>query len=72
MALTFDTDIIANAGKTVKLNKISAPTSSGGSAYGTGTSGQVLKSNGTTIYWASDDNTTYSAISNSDIDALFT
>ncbi len=40
----------------VKTNIIQAPTSSGGSTYGTGSSGQVLKSNGSTIYWANDSN----------------
>jgi len=43
---------------TLKLSTINAPTSSGGTTYGPGTSGQVLKSNGTTMYWASDSNTT--------------
>ena len=33
-----------------KLNKVNAPTTSGGSSYGVGSSGQVLKSNGSTIY----------------------
>lgn len=39
----------------LKTNKIYAPTSSNGSTYGYGSSGQVLKSNGTTVYWASDN-----------------
>jgi hypothetical protein len=43
-------------GGELKFNKISAPTASGGTTYGNGTSGQVLKSNGTTVYWASDSN----------------
>ena len=42
---------------TVQVTKIKAPTTSGGTTYGPGTSGQVLKSNGTSIYWASDSNT---------------
>ncbi len=42
-------------GGTLKLNAISAPTSSGGSTYGTGLIGQVLKANGRgQVYWASD------------------
>lgn len=41
----------------IKLNKIYAPKESGSTEYTTGTSGQVLKSNGTTMYWASDSNT---------------
>ena len=54
------------------LNKISAPTASGGTTYGNGTSGQVLKSNGTTVYWASDNNTntlvrTYASTNNIEI-----
>lgn len=44
------------ANQTIKINKISAPTASGGTTYGNGTSGQVLKSNGSTVYWASDSN----------------
>lgn len=42
---------------TLQVTTIKAPTSSGGTTYGPGTSGQVLKSNGTTTYWASDSNT---------------
>lgn len=42
-----------------QVNKIKAPTSSGGSTYGLGTNGQVLKTNGTNVYWANDNNTTY-------------
>lgn len=36
----------------IQITTIAAPTSSGGSTYGTGTDGQVLKSNGTSVYWA--------------------
>ena len=39
----------------VLTNKILAPTTSGGSTYGVGTNGQVLKSNGTTVYWGADN-----------------
>lgn len=50
----------------IKLaNGINAPTSSGGSIFGKGSSGQVLKSNGSGVYWASDNNTTYSAATTS-------
>lgn len=35
----------------VYTNKILAPTTDGGSTYGAGANGQVLKSNGTTSYW---------------------
>ena len=38
---------------TLKFNKLNIPTASGGSTYGAGTSGQVLTSNGTTVYWGS-------------------
>lgn len=33
---------------------IQAPTDSNGTAYGVGTNGQVLKSNGTHVYWAAE------------------
>lgn len=50
----------------IKLaNGINAPTSSGSSIFGKGSSGQVLKSNGSGVYWASDNNTTYSAATTS-------
>lgn len=42
---------------TLQVTTIKAPTSSGGSTYGPGTSGQVLKSNGSSVYWTSDSNT---------------
>jgi hypothetical protein len=41
---------------TVKLDVLNIPTSSGGTTFGPGSNGQVLKSNGTTVYWASDSN----------------
>jgi hypothetical protein len=41
---------------TLQVITVKAPTTSGGTTYGPGTSGQVLKSNGTTIYWGSDSN----------------
>lgn len=41
---------------TLQVTKIKAPTTSGGTTYGVGTNGQVLKSNGTSTYWASDSN----------------
>lgn len=40
---------------TLQVTTIKAPTSSG--TYGPGTSGQVLKSNGSSVYWTSDSNT---------------
>ena len=39
---------------TVQTSKINVPTTSGGTTYGVGTSGQVIKSNGTTVYWGDD------------------
>lgn len=44
------------SGATLKVDTIQAPTSSGGSTYGLGTSGQMLMSNGTNVYWGSPDN----------------
>ena len=41
----------------VQARIINVPTSSGGTTYGVGTSGQVIKSNGTTVYWGADNNT---------------
>lgn len=37
----------------IQITTITAPTSSGGNTYGPGSSGQVLKTNGTSIYWDS-------------------
>lgn len=47
---------------TLQTTTIRAPSTSGGTTYGPGTNGQVLKSNGTTTYWATPQTpTTYSA-----------
>jgi hypothetical protein len=40
----------------LQTTTIKAPTTSGGTTYGAGTNGQVLKSNGTTTYWGDDSN----------------
>jgi hypothetical protein len=53
-SLSCSGNITVNNGYYLKLNKISAPTSSNGTTYGYGSNGQVLKSNGSTVYWASD------------------
>lgn len=60
MAQLKDTIITGDASITGTLypakiqgNTLWIPTSSGGTTYGAGTSGQVLKTNGTTVYWAS-------------------
>ena len=42
--------------ETKKLDVLNIPTSSGGTTFGPGSNGQILKSNGTTVYWASDNN----------------
>lgn len=39
-----------------KINKLYLPTSSGGTTYGLGSSGQVLTSNGSSVYWSSTVN----------------
>lgn len=43
----------------VQATKIKVPTTSGGTTCGVGSDGQVLKSNGTSTYWGTDNNTTY-------------
>lgn len=40
----------------IQITAVNAPTASNSTTYGPGTSGQVLKSNGTSVYWAADDN----------------
>ncbi len=54
-----DKQLTVVAGQILKFNKINIPTASGGTDYGVGSSGKVLKSNGTTVYWGDDNNTTY-------------
>ena len=51
-------DAYANS---IQITTIKIPTASGGTSYSAGTSGYVIKSNGTSVYWAPDNNTTYSA-----------
>ena len=41
---------------TLQVTTVKAPTTAGGTTYGPGTSGQVLKTNGTSVYWGSDSN----------------
>lgn len=50
----------------IQITSISAPTSAGGSTYGTGTNGQVLKSNGTSVYWGTDSNSVTGVKGNSE------
>ena len=45
----------------IKTNKLHVPTASNGTTLGAGSNGQVLKTNGTSVYWGADNNTTYSA-----------
>lgn len=40
----------------IQINSISAYSNSGKTTYGLGSSGQILKSDGTNIYWANDNN----------------
>lgn len=40
----------------IQITAVSAPTASNGTTYGPGTNGQILKSNGTSVYWAADNN----------------
>ena len=44
---------------TAQFNILRAPTSSGGTTFGVGSNGQILKSNGTSIYWAADNDSHY-------------
>ena len=39
------------ASNVIKVSKLYAPTTAGGSTYGLGTNGQILKTNGDTAYW---------------------
>ena len=39
----------------VTINTLNAPTSNGSTTLGPGANGQVLKSNGTSVYWATDN-----------------
>ena len=41
---------------TVQVTTLHAPTSSNSTTYGAGSNGHVLKSNGTSVYWAADNN----------------
>ena len=54
MAMTFDTPVEINAGKYFQTNKLNLPTAPNGLTYGPGSNGQVIKSNGTSVYWGDD------------------
>ena len=62
MAMTFATDINTN-GYTVKADKISAPTSTGSTTFGLGTNGNVLRTNGSTLYWSDHANAAHTLTS---------
>ena len=59
MAEMTSTSVLGNLSVTGKINgfggisvfKLEIPTSSGATTLGVGSAGQVLKSNGSTIYW---------------------
>lgn len=51
----------------VALSAIYAPSTSGGSSYTFGEDGYVLKSNGSSVYWGVDNNTTYSPGTNMEL-----
>ena len=53
MSMTFNTDVVVNtSGNSVKTNKILAPTTSGGTTYSAGSTGNVITSDGNNVYWA--------------------
>lgn len=57
LIVTGATRLIGNAyAGTVQLTTLNAPTAAGGTTYGPGTNGYVLKSNGSSVYWGSDNN----------------
>lgn len=49
MSILLDTKILEN--NSIEFHNLSVPTTSGGTTYGKGNSGQILKSNGNTVYW---------------------
>ena len=48
---------------TLQATKIKVPTTSGGATYDVGSNGQVIKSNGTSVYWSDDSGVTGSGTS---------
>lgn len=49
MSILLDTKILEN--NSIEFHNLSVPMTSGGTIYGKGSSGQILKSNGNTVYW---------------------
>ena len=57
LIVTGATRLIGNAyAGTIQITTLNAPTAAGGTTYGPGTNGYVLKSNGSSVYWGSDNN----------------
>lgn len=52
--------------KKVQTDTLNAPTTSGGSTFGPGSNGQILKSNGTTMYWGAPDSDTKNTAGSTD------
>ena len=55
----------------IRLTSLEIPTSSNGTEYSTGSNGKILKSNGTSVYWANDDNITSFTITANAADGLW-
>ena len=55
----------------IRLTSLEIPTASNGTEYGTGSNGKILKSNGTSVYWANDDNITSFTITANATDGLW-
>ena len=73
MAILKDTVVSGNLGVTdsiqtnaIQTTIINAPTASNANTFGPGTNGQVLKSNGTKVYWGSDSNSVTGVKGNSE------
>lgn len=54
---TDNAQFLGDSGHGWKIHRILAPTASSGATFGAGVDGQVLKTNGTTVYWGNDVNT---------------
>lgn len=59
--ITTGTSNTSGDGLIAKLKTIYAPTTSGGTTYGTGSANQILRSNGSSLYWSASDVSTTSA-----------
>lgn len=54
MSMNFQTDIIVDSNNSLQTTTIQAPTTNGGLIYGAGSDGQMLMTNGSSIYWGTD------------------